>query len=207
MPKEIDARGRPCPQPVLMTKKAVDAGNSEIVVLVDNEGAVQNVTRFAEREGFEVKVERAGADFKLILTKSGQQSQSASKPAEAEIVCETGTWKINRGQVLYLKSDRVGIGSDELGGVLIKAFVNTLAENESLPEKIILVNSGVKLVCEGSELLDSLKVIEKKGVEILACGTCLNYYGLTEKVVVGRISNAYDILNSLLEAEKIVELA
>jgi len=205
MSKEIDARGRPCPQPVLMTKKAVDAGNTEIVVLVDNEGAIQNVTRFAEREGFEVKVERVGSDFKLVLTKSGQQTGVSSQPAE--IVCETGAWKINRGQVLYLKSNRVGIGSDELGEILIKSLINTLAENEILPERIILVNSGVKLVCEGSELLDSLKAIENRGVEILACGTCLNYFGLTEKVKVGRISNAYDILNSLLGAEKIVELA
>jgi selenium metabolism protein YedF len=205
MAKEIDARGRPCPQPVLMTKKAVEAGETVIEVLVDNEGAVQNVTRFAEKEGFEVKVERVGPDFKLYLKKGEASSIETSQPVE--IVCATGTWRINRGQVLYIKSDQVGRGSDELGSILTKALINTLAENDALPDKLVLLNSGVKLVCEGSELIDSLKAIEKKGVEILACGTCLNYYGLTEKVRVGRISNAFEILNTLLEAERIVDLA
>lgn len=206
MHREIDARGRPCPQPVLMTKKAVDEGAASISVLVDNEGAVQNVTRFAEKEGYSVKVEKEGSDFKLILTKQGENSSSGLSEA-AEIACETGVWKINRGQIFYVKSDSIGRGSDELGTILVKALFNTLAEGSEFPEKIVFVNSGVKLVCEGSDILDSLKTIEGKGVEILACGTCLNYYGLMEKISVGKVSNAFEILNTLLQAEKIVDLA
>lgn len=206
MHREIDARGRPCPQPVLMTKKAVDEGAASISVLVDNEGAVQNVTRFAEKEGYSVKVEKEGSDFKLILTKQGENSSSGLSEA-AEIACETGVWKINRGQIFYVKSDSIGRGSDELGTILVKALFNTLAEGSEFPEKVVFVNSGVKLVCEGSDILDSLKTVEGKGVEILACGTCLNYYGLMEKISVGKVSNAFEILNILLQAEKVVDLA
>lgn len=207
MARQIDARGRPCPQPVLMTKKAVDAGETELEVIVDNEGAVQNVTRFAEKEGFTVKVEKVGSDFKLTLQKASGTTQSSSDSQPAEIVCETGSWKINRGQVLYVKSEHIGRGSDELGGILVKSLFNTLAESSVFPEKIIFVNSGVKLVCEGSDLVETLKSIEGKGVELLACGTCLNYYGLSEKVLVGKVSNAFEILSSLVEAERVVDLA
>lgn len=189
-----------------MTKKAVDGGATNIQVLVDNEGAVQNVTRFAEKEGYSVKVEKRGPDFMLILTKeSGRPSDE--RAAQAEIVCETGTWKVNRGQVLCVKSDTVGRGSDELGSILMKSLLSTLSENKEFPEKIIFLNSGVRLVCEGSDVIENLKSMESKGVEILACGTCLNYFDLSDRVRVGRVSNAFEILNSLLQAKSIVELS
>lgn len=202
--KEIDARGRPCPQPVLMTKRAVDAGESAIKVIVDNEGAVQNVTRFAEKEGYAVKVTPSGSDFELVLTREGAAPAQAQPAAQAEVTCETGSWKINRGQVLFLNSEKVGAGSDELGGILIQGLMNTLAENEAVPEKIVFVNSGVKLVCEGSPVLEALQSLENKGVELLACGTCINYFGLEKSVRAGKVSNAYEILNALLEAQRLV---
>lgn len=207
MQKELDARGRPCPQPVLMTKKAVDEGAISLTVLVDNEGAVQNVTRFAEKEGFKVSVERVGNDFRLLLSKEEKENLTEAFAKPAEIVCETGSWKINRGQVLYVKSEVIGRGSDELGQILVKSLFNTLSESFEIPEKVIFVNSGVKLACQGSDILESLKSLEKRGVEILSCGTCLNYYGLTEKIRAGRISNAFEILTTLLNAEKIIDLA
>lgn len=202
--KEIDARGRPCPQPVLMTKRAVDAGEKEIRVIVDNEGAVQNVTRFAEKEGYSVKVEPSGSDFVLTLSRGDAPQPQAQPTAQAEVTCETGSWKINRGQVLFLNSERVGAGSDELGGILIQGLLNTLAENDTVPEKIVFVNSGVKLVCEGSPVLEALQALEKKGVELLACGTCINYFNLQDSVRAGKVSNAYEILNTLLQAQRLV---
>lgn len=205
MSKVIDARGRPCPQPVLMTKKAVDAGEQYIEVIVDNEGSAENVRRFAEKEGYYVEKERVGADIKLKLTKEAGGKTETTHPAE--ITCETGTWRINRGQVILIKGNRIGVGSDELGEVLAKSLINTLSENTELPEKIILINSGVKLVCEGSDLIEAFSSLEKKGVEVLACGTCLNYFKLQDKIKAGRISNAFEILNSLLSAEKVIDLA
>lgn len=197
--KEVDARGYPCPQPVLMTKKVVDVGEREVLVWVDNRGSAENVARFGERSGYEVKVEEEGGDFKVWLKKAGETPEASAQVAE--ITCETGSWKLLKGKALLISTDSLGRGSDELGRILIKALLNTLAENQSLPERIVFINSGVKLACEGSDVLDALKKISVRGVEILACGTCLNFFELSEKIKVGRVSNAYEILNVLLESQ------
>jgi len=217
--QEVDARGRPCPQPVLMTKKAVDAGATELKVIVDNPGSAENVTRFAEKEGFQVSRERSGNDIVLTLVKSAAKQASAeavggaaaaspaaggSTSSVSEIVCSTGTWKIHNDQVLFLSSDRVGRGDDELGKVLVESLLNTLADNDALPKTIVLVNTGVKLACGDAPTVDALKKIEGKGVEILACGTCLNFFGLADQLKAGRVSNAFEILNTLLGAGRIV---
>lgn len=198
--KEVDARGYPCPQPVLLTKKVVDEGEKEIVVLVDNRGSAENVARFGEKSGYEVEIKEENGDFKVLLRKGGEASASAISEA-AEITCETDSWKLLKGKTLLISTESLGRGSEELGRILIKALLNTLSENESLPERIVLINSGVKLACEGSDVLDALQAVTKKGVELLACGTCLNYFELTEKLKVGRVSNAYEILNVLLGSE------
>ncbi len=194
--KEVDARGHPCPQPVLLTKQVVEEGEAEIVVLVDNQGSADNVVRFAEKSGYQAQIEALGQDLKVLLTKAsgGQAEQTGT----TEVACETGSWKLMKEKVILISTDSLGRGSNELGGILVKALLNTLAENEVLPEKIVLINSGVKLACDGSDVVEALQKIESKGVEILACGTCLNYFKLTEKIQVGQVSNAYDILNTLL---------
>jgi len=217
--QEVDTRGRPCPQPVLMTKKAVDAGATELKVIVDNPASAENVTRFAEKEGFQVSRERSGNDIVLTLVKSAARQASAgaaggaaaasaaaggSASSVSEIVCSTGTWKIYNDQVLFLSSDRVGRGDDELGKVLVESLLNTLADNEALPKRIVLVNTGVKLACGDTPTVDALKKIEEKGVEIFVCGTCLNFFGLADQLKAGRVSNAFEILNALLEAGRIV---
>ncbi|MCI2425035.1 sulfurtransferase-like selenium metabolism protein YedF [Candidatus Acetothermia bacterium] len=108
--------------------------------------------------------------------------------------------------VLLVASDAFGREAEELGRLLMHNFLHTLSEVSSRPERIILVNSGVKLVIEGSEVLDDLRVLEGQGTEILACGTCLGYYEIKDKVAVGQISNMYDIASALLGAGKIVAL-
>ncbi len=196
--REVDARGYPCPQPVLMTKKVVDEGEEEVLVWVDNRGSAENVARFGEKSGYEVKIEEEGGDFKVWLKRGGGVKTEA--PAQvAEITCETGSWKLLKEKTLFISTDSLGRGSEELGRILIKALLNTLAENQVLPEKIVLINSGVKLACEDSDVLDALKKISQKGVELLVCGTCLNFFELTDKIKVGRVSNAYEILNILME--------
>jgi selenium metabolism protein YedF len=194
MVKEIDARGYPCPQPVLMTKEVVEKGAEELIVFVDNQGAAENVARFAEKSGYKAQIEKDGSDFKLHLTKVLERSEKA-----AEVVCESKKGKLLKGKVLLISTDSIGRGSEELGRILVKALLNTLSENDSLPEKIALINSGVKLACEGSDVVEALQRISKEGVEILVCGTCLNYFNLIEKIKAGKVSNAYEILNTLLE--------
>ncbi len=198
--KEVDARGYPCPQPVLLTKKLVDEGEKEILVLVDNRGSAENVARFGEKSGYRVEIKEENGDFKVSLKKGANELIVETTDA-VEITCETGNWKLLHGKTLLISTDSLGRGSEELGKILVKALLNTLSENENLPEKIVLVNSGVRLACEGSDVLEALQTAVNKGVELLACGTCLNYFKLTEKLKVGRISNAYEILNVLLESQ------
>jgi selenium metabolism protein YedF len=179
-----------------MTKQVVEEGETEIVVWVDNQGSAENVVRFAEKSGYKAQVKSVGNDCKVSLTKAS--TSQVEQSGAAEVACETGSWKLLKGKVLLISTDSLGRGSDELGGIIIKALLNTLAENDSLPEKIVLINSGVKLACEGSDVIEALQKIKDRGVEILACGTCLNYFNLTEKIEAGKVSNAYEILNSLL---------
>lgn len=187
----IDTRGQTCPQPVINTKKALNETKEEILtVIVDNVVSRDNVRRFAESQGCKVKVEEKKGEYFLNIEK-GLAIEDESKSKKAEKVDNI---------VFYIKSDTMGVGDEKLGRVLMKAFFKTLVESK----KLIFVNSGVKLTIEGSEVLEEIKELEKRGVEVLSCGTCLDYYNLKEKLRVGVISNMYDIVNSLMEADKVI---
>jgi len=127
-------------------------------------------------------------------------AREASEPEQVSVRAETGP------TVLLVASEAFGRGTEELGQLLMRSFLHTLSELSSRPERVILVNSGVKLVIEGSEVVDDLRVLEEQGTEILACGTCLGYYEIKDKVAVGQISNMYEIASTLLGAGKIVAL-
>lgn len=192
MARQIDARGLSCPHPVVLTKNAIEAGEKELVVLVDNETAVGNVSRFAAGTGFQVSKEQIGSDYKLALTKSGVESKSEPMAT--------------KNSLIFINSNSLGQGSEELGQLLIKTFLHTLNESAELPDKIVFMNSGVKLVTEGSESIEDLKGLVDKGVELLACGTCLDYFSLKEKIAVGNVSNMYEILSSFLQADKVITI-
>lgn len=191
MAKEVDARGLECPKPVILAKKAIEEGEAELEVLVDNNIACDNVSRLGEKMGCIVEVTTLGEDFVIRLKKAGDKMNQAGKLQE-------------HSSVIFINSDAIGQGGDELGRALLKTFLNTLAENSNKPDKVIFMNSGVKMVTEGSPVLDSLKKLADQDVEILACGTCLDYFNLKDKVVVGRISNMFDILDSFLAADKVI---
>jgi selenium metabolism protein YedF len=194
MIKEVDARGFACPQPVIMTKKALEEmGVGMLEVFVDNEAAKENVVRLAKNLGCEVKVKEKNGDFVVEITK-GEVCEVKEKESKA------------RDIVFFISADTIGKGSDELGRILMKVFFSTLLEVTPMPQKLIFMNNGVKLTVEGSEFLDSLNKLEKKGVELLICGTCLDYFGLKEKIRVGRVSNFYEITETLLEAGKVIRI-
>ncbi|MBI4722213.1 MAG: sulfurtransferase-like selenium metabolism protein YedF [Candidatus Stahlbacteria bacterium] len=206
MIKRIDARGLACPQPVVLAKKALDELESgQIEVIVDNKGASENVSRLARNLGCEVEVRVDGSDFIVKATKG-----VVSNVSEEEIVLEckdeviSPLQKTRKGMVVFIASDTIGSGSDELGSILMKVLFPTLCEVEPKPVKLIFMNSGVKLTVEGSEVLGSLVKLAKVGVELLICGTCLDYFGLKDKVKVGRVSNFYEITESLLKADKVI---
>ena len=195
----VDCRGMSCPQPVLETKKALEkSGPGGVLVLVDNPGSKENVRRFGESQGCQVDITEEKGTFRLRLKKSG----AAKKEPMAEEKKATGEADI----VVFIESDSIGRGSEELGRILMRSFLHTLGEADFKPAKIIMVNSGVKLACEGSEVLEDLHQLSRQGAEILSCGTCLDYFGLKPKLQVGRISNMYEILSSLAQAGKVLKM-
>lgn len=193
MKKIIDAKGIACPQPVILTKKALEQ-QDEITVIVDNATAVENVRRMGTRSGCEVDIEKKeDGTFHLHLSKKGEKAPSGTFSDS----CATA------GQlVVVISSDRMGRGNDELGHVLMRSFVHTLLTLDPLPETLIFYNTGVKLTVKESEVLDDLKKIEDAGVSILVCGTCLNYFGISNDLACGVVSNMYDITSTIAAARR-----
>ncbi len=190
--KEIDCRGLACPQPVLTTKKAMEESpDKEFILIVDNPSARDNVERFAQSQGAKVRVDQRGNDFYLHIQK-GELEEKMELATKAEKI------------VVYINSNVMGVGDEALGTILMRSFLKTLLDLKPIPSKLIFVNAGVRLTTEGSEVLESLKALSGKGVAILSCGTCLDFYGLKEKLKVGVISNMFDIAQSLLEADRLI---
>jgi selenium metabolism protein YedF len=199
MSKILDARGWVCPKPVIETRKALQT-DIPLTVIVDNKAAKENVSRLAVKLGFQIQVEDK-SDGTYILIEHGESTpQGIPKENETYVSCETGNI------VLLIASDTVGKGSDELGGILMRAFMHTLLEVKPQPNTIIFMNNGVKLAVTGSPVLEDLQELSDAGTEILVCGTCLNYFGLTDSMAVGIISNAYNIAEALLQANKVINL-
>lgn len=197
--RRVDARGLPCPQPVILTRRALQECDG-VITIVDNETAQQNVTRMAQRAGCAVKVEHGEEGICLMITKG--EAQTGPAQAAAPVVEGAGG-----PLVLLVSSELMGRGEDqELGHILMRAFFHTVAEVSPQPDVIILLNSGVKLVVEGSPVLNDLRALAESGIQVLACGTCLGQYGLREKLQVGEVSNMYDIAEALLGADKVVNL-
>jgi selenium metabolism protein YedF len=197
--KTVDCRGLACPQPVMATKKALaEPEEREVLVLVDNSAARENVSRFAGSQGYQTAVTEE-KDYFAIHIRKGESAGNKEEP----FVSQTA---IQDNLVFFIDSDSLGRGSEELGSILMRAFLHTLGEADIKPQKLVLINSGVKLACEGSPALEDLQRIISAGVEILACGTCLNYFQLKDKVRAGRISNMYEILSTLSQAGRTVKI-
>ncbi|OGO04924.1 MAG: hypothetical protein A2Y73_06780 [Chloroflexi bacterium RBG_13_56_8] len=195
---EIDARGLPCPQPVILTRNAMRE-NEEILVLVSGRDQVGNVQRLGERAGWQVTVGPRGDHYAVRMIK-GEGVQEPELMSESLVCAPTG------GAVVVVSSDHMGRGDEELGMVLVRAFFHALTEIDVLPSTLIFYNAGVKLAIEGSPVLEDLRAVEESGVEILVCGTCLGYYDVKEKIGVGVISNMYTIAETLLGAGSVVTL-
>lgn len=193
----VNAIGDNCPIPVIKTKKAIQAleGPEVIEVLVDNEIAVQNVTKMAVSEGGEVTSEKVAEKEYKVTIKIGDAVVEECACCEEE----------KENLVVVISSDRMGEGNDALGKVLIKGFIFAVSQLDKLPKTILFYNGGATLTAEGSDSLADLKNMEEHGVEIMTCGTCLDYYGLKEKLAVGTVTNMYSIVEKLAGADKIIQ--
>jgi len=204
MSEIINAKGLACPEPVILTKKALEA-HGDVVVLVDDATAMENIKRFGSSAGCSVEVNNEpGGIFKIHWKKQSGGTPGTVMPEN--ISCCTDTPSATTGPTVFvISSDTMGKGNDELGAVLMKAFIHTTVELEAGPDVMIFYNAGVKLTAEGSDFLNDLKELEKKGVKMLVCGTCVNYFNLTGKIAAGVVSNMYDIAGTLSRAGRIVK--
>ena len=201
----VNAIGDACPIPVVKTLNAIKALTAPDIIetLVDNETAVQNLIRMADKKGCAVQSAKLGEkEFKVTITVG---DAALAQPVDTEnVVCELPK-SGKKNTVVVISSKAMGHGGDELGTALMKGFIYALSQQETLPTTILFYNGGANIPVEGSVSLEDLKNMEAQGVEILTCGTCLNFYGLTEKLAVGQVTNMYTIVEKMMGADLIVK--
>ncbi len=201
--KKIDVRDLACPGPVLKLRELLNEGEREITMHVADELCRSNVTRFAASRNAEAEVEDPGDGTFVVRINAGGDSTGTRSGEEAFMVSEVPGAAAGP-RVVQITAGTMGSGDDELGALLLRSFLKTQAELEQKPDAILFYNDGVKLCCEGSYLLDDLRSLEAAGVEIIACGTCLNFFELSEQLRVGRVTDMLEIAGRLAEAGSIV---
>lgn len=195
----IDARGLACPAPVLQTKALIEEVSPDFLsVLVDNEAARQNVSRFLESQQYTATVEQQGNE--LIIT--GRRAEGVLPKEKPETELDHETKKI----MVMVATDRMGQGDDELGKKLMINFIKTLKEMGPELWRLVFVNNGVKLTIEGADTLEDIQALEGEGLQILVCGTCLDHFNLLEKKQVGETTNMLDIVTAMQLADKVINI-
>jgi len=194
--KTIDCRNMACPAPVITVKRALEeAGGVAIRVLLDPGAPRENVTRFAAGRGYGVQESPFEDGYALTI--------GGSVPAPPDRKAETAP---ARRDVILVASDRLGDGADDLGRLLMKNFIITMLDLEHLPDRMLFVNSGVHLTTAGSEVLEALETLGNRGVEILSCGVCLDFYHKKDQLKAGTVTNMFTIAESLMEAGSVIRL-
>ena len=198
---DLNCQGLPCPQPVLRCRDCIDKEKPEgLRVTVDNGAARDNVSRYLVSQGYEVE------GGWLVTGMRGGDAACECEVMSNEAIAKTASGATNSGIVAFITADTIGKGDDELGGKLMFNFLATLPELGPDLWRIVLVNGGVKLACQGSPCLEKLEALAAKGVTILVCGTCLDFFGLMEKKAVGQTTNMLDVVTSLHIAEKVIQV-
>ncbi len=193
---KVDARGLACPKPVINTKKELDKINEGIVeVTVDNNIAKENILKLSKSLNCESIVKKEENEMITIEIKKGNGTiVQEQKEEELENIC------------IFISSDKMGKGNDELGAVLMKGYIYTLTESKPYPKYIALVNSAIKLSTENAHTIENLKILEENGVEIVSCGTCLDYYDLKDKLSVGSVTNMYSIVDIMKKSSQTISI-
>ncbi len=190
---KVDAIGDKCPLPVIKTKNALkDIESGVLEVLVDNEISMENVEKMCLEKKLSYSIVKDNNIYKISIVKTDENKKESEEDT-------------NLGTVIVIDSDEMGKGDPKLGKALMKAFVYTLTELETLPETIILYNKGVFLAAEGSDSIEDLEKLSSLGVNIFSCGACVNFYELVEKVKIGSVTNMYNILNLQIKEKRIIK--
>ncbi|MEG2419633.1 MAG: sulfurtransferase-like selenium metabolism protein YedF [Eubacterium sp.] len=203
MKRIIDARGENCPIPVILAKKEMDETHGSFMIKVDDDIAVENLNKLAKNQGYTLKYEVNGKETKLFFR---PEEAEALLLDESEAVEDDVVLVKNPFWVVFMGKDYIGDGDYKLGHSLAKMFFYTLSQAGDIPESILFMNSGVKLLAMEDQVVEHLKLLEKRGTEILVCGTCLDYYKLKDRLQIGEISNMYDITEKMFAASKVVSL-
>lgn len=211
--KTVDTRGHLCPTPLIMTKRAItqSSAGEVIEVISDNDTAKCNLLDYITELGYGADCESNGSEFRITFMISAPQGKSAEdlvtkravEQVDQTMFC-TPAKSSKNGYAVVIKSESMGDGDNELGAMLMRACINSFAEVDHLPQTIVMYNSGVKLAVQGADTAQSLEKLKDKGVEIIVCGTCVDFYGVKELLAVGTISNMYKINTVLSQAEHIV---
>jgi selenium metabolism protein YedF len=190
--KSLDVRGMACPGPVVSVKRALETAQGELRVLLDDGAPRENVKRFAQGRGYQVQEEPLEGAFAFTIT--GGQKPAAAVSGRAGAV------------VMLIGSDRLGDGPEELGRLLMRNFIMTLLELPELPDRMLFINTGVLLTAGGSEVIEALEALGNRGVEVLSCGICLDFFKKKELLAAGGVTNMFTIGESLLQAGSVVRL-
>ncbi len=200
MNKQIDARGLNCPLPVIHTKKALESIDKGIITaIVDNEVAKENVSKLANSLALQVDIKESQGDYYINIYKD----HSISGVEAMDIQCDDSPKK---DLVIVITNEVFGEGAKELGKVLMKGYIYTLTESQPYPKAVIFINSGVNLAVEGSDVIENLRTLESSGVEVLSCGTCLDYYKVKDKLLVGGVTNMYTIVEKMNRAKNTIKI-
>ena len=201
---KVNAIGDACPIPVVKTKNAIrELGGSGVVeVSVDNEIAVQNLLKMAKQKEYEAEFEKKSNTEYIVTINVNGGEVSDAKPVTKTAV-KSDEIKLKE-TIVVIDSDKMGDGDEEFSKTLLKGFIYALSSQDIPPAKILFYNTGVRITTEGSASIEDLKVLEKAGAKIYSCGACLNNYGLSEKLLVGEVTNMYDIVSYLMEADLVI---
>ncbi len=196
MSQVIDAKGKPCPQPVILAKQAIAQEGTDFIIDGDNTTAVGNLQRMAGNQGYSAQVAEEGGVYRLTMVKTGEAADCAA--AESGMQPKTYT--------VFVGRDIIGDGDRTLGTNLMRMFFYTLTESEDLPVSICFMNAGVKLPAGDEQVTEHLKKLVDRGVQVLVCGTCLNFFGIADQLQIGTVSNMYDIVSQMQAAGKVISL-
>jgi len=198
----IDTRGHLCPMPIIMVGKFIKKMGALVPmkILVDNEISRDNLLRYLKDNGYLTACKPVESYWAIVAAQEHDSDTLEIEHVEEKYVSQ----KSKANQVIVVKSDKMGIGNDDLGGILMRGFINALVELDEYPQKLAFYNSGALLCIDSSPALNSLNILSEHGVDIMICGACVDFYQIKDQVKVGRITNMYEICETLSKCEKVI---